>query len=213
MRFYALDTAMPVTTEKLVRSTAMSEPTILLEAEFDPRVKSYWIWQPMLVMILAIVTIPIAILYVIIARSFIDRYLANIRCTLTERTLDIKKGIWNKTESTIPLDKITDLQLFQGPVMRYFGLHGFKVETAGQSSPTGGSLVNIVGIVDTKAFRGAVLEQRDRMNAGAVAMPVAQAPALGAGDLQPTELLTEIRDSLQRIEQSITSPTDQHNEG
>jgi putative membrane protein len=183
----------------------MSEPTVLLEADFDPKVKSYWIWQPMLAMILAIVTIPLAILYAIIARSFIDRYLANMRCALTERTLDIKKGIWNKTESTIPLDKITDLQLFQGPVMRYFGLHGFKVETAGQSSPTGGSLVNIVGIVDTKAFRSAVLEQRDRMNAGAAAMPVAQAPALGAGDLQPTELLTEIRDSLQRIEQSLRS--------
>lgn len=179
----------------------MSEPTILLEAEFDPRVKSYWIWQPMLVMILGIVTIPIAVLYAIIARAFIDRYLANLRCALTERTLDIKKGIWNKTESTIPLDKITDLQLFQGPVMRHFGLHGFKVETAGQSSPTGGSLVNIVGIVDTKAFRSAVLEQRDRMSIGAPAMPVAQ----------PTELLTEIRDSLQRIEQSIASRTDQHN--
>lgn len=179
----------------------MSEPTILLEAEFDPRVKSYWIWQPMLVMILGIVTIPIAVLYAIIARAFIDRYLANLRCALTERTLDIKKGIWNKTESTIPLDKITDLQLFQGPVMRHFGLHGFKVETAGQSSPTGGSLVNIVGIVDTKAFRSAVLEQRNRMNAGVSAMPVAQ----------PTELLSEIRDSLQRIEQSIASRTDQHN--
>lgn len=189
----------------------MSEPTILLEAEFDPRVKSYWIWQPMLVMILGIVTIPIAVLYAIIARAFIDRYLANLRCALTERTLDIKKGIWNKTESTIPLDKITDLQLFQGPVMRHFGLHGFKVETAGQSSPTGGSLVNIVGIVDTKAFRRAVLEQRNRMNAGASAMPVGQTPALGAGDAQPTELLTEIRDSLQRIEQSIASRTDQHN--
>lgn len=181
----------------------MSEPTILLEAEFDPRVKSYWIWQPMLVMILGIVTIPLAILYAIIARVFIDRYLANLRCALTERTLDIKKGIWNKTESTIPLDKITDLQLFQGPVMRHFGLHGFKVETAGQSSPTGGSLVNIVGIVDTKAFRSAVLEQRNRMNAGASAVPVAQ----------PTELLSEIRDSLQRIEQSIVSRADQGNEG
>jgi len=183
----------------------MSEPTVLLEADFDPKVKSYWIWQPMLAMILAIVTIPLAILYAIIARSFIDRYLANMRCALTERTLVIKRGIWNKTESTIPLDKITDLQLFQGPVMRYFGLHGFKVETAGQSSPTGGSLVNIIGIVDTKAFRSAVLEQRDRMNAGAAAIPVAQVPALGVGDLQPTELLTEIRDSLQRIEQSLRS--------
>ena len=183
----------------------MSDAPILLDAGFDPRVKSYWTWKPVLAFTLGIVTIPIAILYAIVAGFFIDRYLANLRCTLTERTLDIKKGIWNKTESTIPLDKITDLQLFQGPVMRYFGLHGFKVETAGQSSPTTGSLVNIVGIVDTKAFRRAVLDQRDRTSPGASALPVAPTPALGAGDAQPTELLSEIRDSLRRIERSIAS--------
>ena len=191
----------------------MSEPTILLDAEFDQRVKSYWTWQPVLAFTLGIVTIPIAVLYAIVARFFIDRYLANLSCALTERTLDIKKGIWNKTESTVPLEKITDLQLFQGPVMRYFGIHGFKVETAGQSSPNSGSLVKLIGIVETKAFRGAVLEQRDRMNVAVSAMPVVQAPATGAGDLQTAELLTEIRDSLQRIEQSITSRPDRPHEG
>ncbi len=191
----------------------MSEPTVLLEAEFDPKVKSYWIWQPVLALIVIVVTIPLALLYMIIARFFIDRYLENMRCALTERTLDIKKGIFNKTESTIPLEKITDLQLFQGPVMRFFGLHGFKVETAGQSSPTGGALVNIVGIVDTKAFRRAVLEQRDRMSTGAAALPVARTSAHEAGDPQKTALLKEIRDSLQRIERSIASRSDRHPEG
>ena len=188
----------------------MSDTPILLDARFDPRVKSYWIWKPVLALTLGIVTIPIAILYAIIAGFLIDRYLANLRCTLTARTLDIKKGIWNKTESTIPLDKITDLQLLQGPVMRYFGLHGFKVETAGQSSPTGGALVNIIGIVDTKAFRKAVLEQRDRMEGSGSTVPVARADALGSGDRQTAELLTEIRDSLQRIERSIPPRSDQH---
>lgn len=181
----------------------MADPVILLEAEFDPKVKSYWIWQPVLALILIIVTIPIAIVYMIVARFFIDRYLENLRCALTERTLDIKKGILNKTESTIPLEKITDLQLFQGPVMRFFGLHGFKVETAGQSSPTGGSLVNIVGIVDTKAFRKAVLEQRDRVSSGAPAQAPAASGPLAPVDSGATELLGEIRDSLRRIETSL----------
>ncbi len=183
----------------------MTEPTILRQAEFDPKVKSYWIWQPVLILVLLVVTIPLAILYVIIARLFIDKYLENMSCVLTERTLDIKKGIFNKTESTIPLEKITDLQLFQGPIMRHFGLHGFKVETAGQSSPTGGSLVNIIGIVDTKDFRKAVLEQRDRAALGALPTPaVAQFPAATPIiDVQSTQLLIEIRDALHRIERGL----------
>jgi len=184
----------------------MSEPQILRQAEFDPRVKSYWIWGPVVTFTLLIVTIPIAILYAIIARLLIDKYLANMSCTLTERTLDIKKGILNKTESTIPLEKITDLQLFQGPVMRYFGLHGFKVETAGQSSPGGGSLVNIVGIVDTKDFRKAVLDQRDRMasRAGSIQGGAGEhLPSPASNDPETSELLTDIRDSLLRIERGL----------
>jgi putative membrane protein len=191
----------------------MSDTPILLDAKFDPRVKSYWTWKPVLALTLGIVTIPFAVLYALVAGFFIDRYLANLGCTLTARTLDIKKGIWNKSESTIPLDKITDLQLIQGPVMRYFGLHGFKVETAGQSSPTGGSLVNMIGIVETKAFRKAVLEQRDRMDRGASTASVAQATTLGPGDRTTAELLTEIRDSLQRIERSLAPNPTRHHEG
>lgn len=187
----------------------MTEPTILKDAEFDPKIKKYWIWSPVLVFTILIVTIPIAVLYYIIASFFIDRYLKNLSCTLTERTLDIKKGLFNKTESTIPLEKITDLQLFQGPIMRYFGLHGFKVETAGQSAGPGGSLVNIVGIVDTKAFRKAVLEQRDRLQ-DRVSAPSASVPSTSTEADRATgeqvELLREMRDTLARIETHLKGP-------
>lgn len=188
----------------------MPEPRVLREAAFDPRVKSYWIWSPVLVFSLLIVTIPIAIVYALVARFFIEKYLENMSCILTERTLDIRKGILNKTESTIPLEKITDLQLFQGPVMRYFGLHGFKVETAGQSGGTSGSLVNIVGIVETKAFRKAVLAQRDRLHdrQGGHDHQIARTPgpALAGGD--NGEVLNEIRDTLGRIEAHLKGRSD-----
>ena len=186
----------------------MNESATILKADFDPKVKTYWIIGPVIVMCIFIVTIPLAVIYAIIASFFIDRYLANISCELTEQTLNIKKGIWNKTESTIPLEKITDLQLFQGPVMRHFGLHGFKVETAGQSSPTGGALVNIVGIIDTKDFRKAVLDQRDQSASGNAPLTAAIAhPASPStiSDTQTTELLTQIRDSLTRIEENISN--------
>lgn len=191
----------------------MSEPSVIREAAFDPNVKKYWVWQPVFVMTIMIVTIPVAILFYVIARFFVDRVLRNMSCTLTERTLEIKKGILNKTESTIPLEKITDLQLFQGPIMRYFGLHGFKVETAGQSSGPGGALVHMIGIIDTKAFRKSVLAQRDRMNdrvqdretvsARHVVEHGTEAPATP----EQTQLLREIRDTLGRVE-TILNRTD-----
>jgi putative membrane protein len=185
----------------------MAEPRVLRQAEFDRKVKAYWIWQPTLIIAAFIITIPIAILYAIVASIFTEHYLKSLRCILTERTLEIKKGIFNRRESTVPLEKITDLQLFQGPIMRQFGLHGFKVETAGQSSPSGGALVNMIGIVDTPGFRKAVLDQRDQL-VGAPAHSGTQptgesARTEGATDLQHGELLTEIRDSLLRIEKAV----------
>ncbi len=184
----------------------MSEPKAIREAEFDPKVKQYWVWQPVFVLTIMIVTIPVAVVFYVISRFFVDRILRNMSCTLTERTLEIKKGIFNKTESTIPLEKITDLQLFQGPIMRFFGLHGFKVETAGQSSGAGGSLVHMIGIVDTKDFRKAVLAQRDRLNDRVHDRESGPAQRLSEDDIkapttpEQTELLREIRDTLGRVE-------------
>ena len=89
--------------------------------------------------------------------------------------------------------------------MRYFGVRGFRVETAGQSNrATGGSLVNLIGIVDTHGFRKAVLDQRDRLQGMTVAGP---APVLAS---EPTddrliETVAEIRDALHRIETKLES--------
>ncbi len=185
----------------------MSEPRVLWEADFEPKLKSYYLWSTTVVLCLTIVGIPFAILYFLIGSVLVKKHIENLGCSLSERTLDIKKGILNKTESTIPLEKITDLQMFQGPIMRYFGLHGFKVETAGQSSGPGGSLVNMIGIVDAVAFRKAVLEQRDRFNkgdqsAGASASAGGAEGAVGSGE-DTREILAEIRDVLVRIESKM----------
>ena len=121
----------------------MSKHAVLLEGKIDRRVKLYWLWATPIVFACTIVLIPLIPIYLLIAWFLVDKYIDNIECTLTERTLIIKKGILNKVESTVPLEKITDLQMFQGPVMRFFGLKGFRVETAGQSSGPGGHLVNM----------------------------------------------------------------------
>lgn len=182
----------------------MTEPKILWEAEFDPKIKSYYLWATTIVLCLTIVGIPFAILYFLLGNWFISKHIENLGCLLTERTLEIKKGIFNKTESTIPLEKITDLQMFQGPIMRHFGLRGFKVETAGQSSgPAGGSLVNLIGIVDAVDFRKTVLDQRDALASGGQTAIIAQSvPASEATD-GSAEILSDIRDVLVRIESKL----------
>ena len=176
----------------------MPEAPALRTAQFDPAVKTYFMVNTALICVLTVVGIVLLPFILIIGRGIIQKYLDRMSCTLTERTLELKRGIFSRVESTIPLEKITDLQMFQGPMMRAFGLYGFKVETAGQTT-AGGALMSIIGIVDAPDFRQAVLEQRDQLDRrrGSGSDRAERQPSdadLAAGPI------AEIRDAVLRIE-------------
>ena len=186
----------------------MNEPTrrhkVLREASFDPKLSTYHLITGTIVLVVCVVTIPLAVVYLLVGKILIDKYIERMSCTLTERSLEIRKGWLNRVESTIPLEKITDLQMIQGPIMRAMGLHGFKVETAGQSSGPGGHLVSLIGIVDAPGFREAVLDQRDELSEGRGrrSAPAAE-PAVEAIPAESAVVLTDIRASLHRIEKIL----------
>ncbi len=180
----------------------MTQERILRVAEFDSRVCQYWLISGSLICLFSIVGIPLLLLWLPLGMYFSRRYLKSVQCVLTHKALKVKKGVLVKTEKTIPLEKITDTGTRQGPIMRAMGLQTLTVETAGQSST--GALVTLTGIIDTEGFREAVLAQRDR-DAQNGSEPVSET----TGATEPSshsnaelkELLTEIRDVLQRIEQ------------
>ena len=182
----------------------MSDHPILRTAEFDrTKLKTYWLWQPVVICSLSVVLIPIIPFVLIGVLMFVDKYINRLECALTTKSLEVKKGLLNRVESTVPLEKITDVQYFQGPIMRLLGIEGFRVETAGQSSGATGYLVNMLGIKDTRGFRQAVLAQRDRVNASAdhddgLPPRSADRPPAPAG-----EALDRIHDTLLRIEQAL----------
>ena len=80
--------------------------------------------------------------------------------------------------------------------MRFYGLGGVKLETAGQSGQYASSEGNLVGVIGAADFRDRILRQRQRVVDGEEAPAAAPAPAATAAP----EVLTEIRDILSRIE-------------
>jgi putative membrane protein len=188
------------------REYIMEGDSHILQAEFDPTVKTYWLLSGVLLCVITIVGIPLLLLWIPIGKYLTGRYLARMECVLTAKALKVKKGIMVRVEKTIPLEKITDMALVQGPVMRHFNIYKLTVETAGQSGP--GALVALIGIVDAKKFREAVLAQRDHVTEKPDAMP-----AKGQ-DLQSSpesETLEEVRDSLLRIEALLASRAEKNN--
>lgn len=182
---------------------------VLLEAEFDPRVMDYWLLSGVIVLIVTVFGAPLAIIWYFAGRALCRKWLERLSVRLTTRSLKIDKGWLNRLEKTVPLDKITDLAIYQGPIMRALGLWGIRVETAGQGTGgTGGAAV--VGVKDCRAFRDRVLAERDRVVGEASSdSPAPVSSSASADGAVTTALLTEIGDTLKRIETQLArSPRD-----
>ncbi len=93
----------------------LSSEVILEEAEFNPKVKSYWLLSGTLLCVLSVVGIPHLPVWLIVGHWVTGRYLEQMRCVLTKRALKVWRGILVRKEMTVPLDKITDLSTDQQP--------------------------------------------------------------------------------------------------
>ena len=169
---------------------------VIWNAEFNDSVTTYWLLSGMLICIVCVVTIPVLPIWYFAGKMFTRKYLDSHSCVLTDRSLKVAKGVFTKIEKTVPLDRITDLGIVQGPIMRYFKIEAISVETAGQSAV--GSLVSLAGIKDGRAFRDAVLAQRDKV-VGSSEKQIASSGV--SSETDSIEILKEIRDTLMRIEE------------
>ena len=175
-------------------------------ARFNPRVCNYWLMSGAFAFVFSVVGIPLLLFWLPLGMLITQRQLASMECVLTNKALKIKKGIFVRIEKTVPLEKITDMGMIQGPLMRHFGIHTLTVETAGQSGP--GALVSLTGILNAEDFRETVLAQRDALSdrsaPGLTSVPAQEAHAIAPST--DTAVLTEIRDALLRIEAKINNP-------
>ncbi len=177
-----------------------SSETVLASAQFDPKVKQYWlvIWLVVCCFTLfGVVLIPVIAVIVWVVGG---RMLAAMSATLSEKKLVVKRGILVRVEKSIPLDKITDVALSQGPVMRMFGIHRLSFETAGQSGP--GALVSLLGVVEAAQFREAILTQKERLADKLQQTSAPQPPSADKTDaaLIQRELMERLVDAVERID-------------
>lgn len=183
----------------------MSQERILKEAAIAEKAVRYQVLVAAAGYTASIVAIPVLPVAIPITAWYWRRYYENLRVILTARELKVHRGILMREEKSIPLEKITDLAVYDGPIMRHMGLKGIKVETAGQSG-AGGALVKIVGLEDTDGFRDRVLAQRDRITDRdeAPSLPAAADERTASGEL--LETVREIRDVLRRMEEGMGRP-------
>jgi len=171
-----------------------AKPEIIAEAKFDKRLPTYFMLQALVPFLFSIIFIPVIPFWILFARPIHRKQYESLACELTARTLNVRRGFLLKIQKSIPLDKITDLALNEGPILRYLGLCSLQIETAGgggQGTSMGHAM--LPGVVDADKFRDLVLEQRDSV----------VLDGAGGGAERTTselEVLNEISATLKRIE-------------
>ncbi|MGS0537305.1 PH domain-containing protein [Pseudoalteromonas sp. SaAl2] len=173
----------------------------LKTASFNPKVKSYWITLGVITCLVCLVGIPLIPIVALIIWLVAGRMLKAMSAVLLERKLVVKRGVFFKEEKSIPLEKITDVGLSQGPLMRLFGLYRLSFETAGQSGH--GALVSLLGVENASVFREAILTQKDNLAETKPSKAKADEPQ------SQVELLRALTYSVKNIEQMMVTLLDE----
>ena len=75
------------------------------------------------------------------------------------RTLRVDWGVFFLKRKAIPLDRITDFALVQGPLMRIFGVWAMRVQTAGTGSAV--PEATLYAIINPEQVRDELIRRRD----------------------------------------------------
>lgn len=92
----------------------------------------------------------------------IDRWVASTRYRIVDQSLRVESAfVWGvlqwRSKAAIPLERITDLRLVQGPLMSCLGIWRIDVQTAGRGMLA--SEARLFAVSDPERVREAILAQ------------------------------------------------------
>ncbi len=86
---------------------------------------------PVVTMVLLAVALPI----ILFAVYWIPKFYGTMNYRLTKDDMTWRRGVWFKNTGIVPYNRITNVDIIQGPVSRHFGIASLKIQTAGYSGP------------------------------------------------------------------------------
>ena len=112
---------------------------------------SFEVWIGVAVALPCLVPILIA---AVVTLYWIPKFYSSITYTLEDDKITVTKGVWWKTKSFVPYNRITNINVYQGPISRRFGLGQLSIQTAGFSgTSSSGAKVAEAVIFGVKNFQ------------------------------------------------------------
>ncbi len=139
-------------------------------------------------------------------------YYDTVHYLLTPTEMTWGRGVLWKQTGIVPYNRITNVDIIQGPVMRVFGISDLRIQTAGYSGNHMAE-IKLQGIRDPEPLRAAIMDfvrsghpvaaVTGAETAAAPAFASARSPSGQAADAAVLQELREIRGVLKKIEEKM----------
>lgn len=104
------------------------------------------------------VAIAILIAVVVFILLWVGLYYKSVVYHLNTTEMTWKRGVWFRKTGIVPYNRITNVDIVQGPVMRLFGISHLKIQTAGFSGNNSTSEISIEGVVEPEPLRALIMD-------------------------------------------------------
>lgn len=118
---------------------------------------------------------------------WIPRYYESIVYRLTVTEITWQRGVWFRQTGIVPYNRITNVDIVQGPLMRFFAFSAVRVQTAGYSAQAQAEIV-LNGIADPKDLQEKIMDFVRRTGPVAVGGGPEEVPVPPAADAIVEEL-------------------------
>ena len=161
----------------------------IMAVEFDRKIIIYWWMMANLGLLVTVVGIIAMVVWIPFGWIVHKKQFEHMSGALTDRSINMRMGWLFKKQQNIPLDKLTDVSIHEGPILNAFGVVRMQFETAGAAP------FILTGVKNSDQFRDLVLQQRDSL---------VSAPQQSASSDDSNDVLVEIRDILQQINANLS---------
>ena len=162
----------------------------IMAVEFDRKIIVYWWIMANLGLLVTFVGIIAMVVWIPFGWIVHKKQYEHMSGALTDRSINMRMGWLFKKQQNIPLDKLTDVSIHEGPILNAFGVVRMQFETAGAAP------FILTGVKNSDQFRDLVLQQRDSL---------VSSPQPSATPADSNDVLVEIRDLLQEINANLSN--------
>ena len=133
---------------------------------------------------------------------WIPRYHSSISYTFTEGEIIVEKGVYWKHKSTVPYNRVTNIDIVQGPISRRYDVGKVRVQTAGYSTASSGGATaeaQIFGVKNYEEIRNFILAKVKGLKT-VTPEPIAEAPTTKDATQQMLAEMKKMRELLEKQE-------------